>query len=149
MSNSKRSANKGNAPKPKAQGTPNTPKKTLFKSGVKLGFSCVSYTRDSDNLGVVDYHHDDNSQHFQVSLDLPGVSMADVQVALQAVVNDSRSSRGMDAKAYQTLQALANAWLTQIAFDTSLMSKSIERRDSVVVFRQPPEQVHTTDNNQE
>jgi hypothetical protein len=140
MKNRKRNTTK-TVKKAKPSKQPAQPKRILFGSGVKLTFSGVSYTRDSKDLNVVDYHFDGN-QSFEVGLDLPGISITDVQVALKAATAALKESqvdktKGEEArlKDYTTLQALASAFFTLQCKDLNLVQKSVEQRDSVVVYR--------------
>jgi hypothetical protein len=113
---------------------PSLPKVTLFGSGIRLNITAVQWERNPQVLN--DIYIPEGTDIVNAQLDLPGIDMICLQEALTKFVNEQKTASGVALKDYtDNPQGLSNAFITAIARELGVLQASVDKRDSVVVYR--------------
>lgn len=113
---------------------PSLPKVTLFGSGVRLNITAVQWERNPQVLN--DIYIPEGTDIVNAQLDLPGIDMICLLEALAKFVNEQKTSNGVAQKDYSNNpQGLSNAFISAVAKELGVLQASIDKRDSVVVYR--------------
>jgi hypothetical protein len=113
---------------------PSLPKVTLFGSGIRLNITAVQWERNPQVLN--DIYIPEGTDILNAQLDLPGIDILCLMEALSKFVNEQKASSGVAQKDYtNNPQGLSNAFITAMARELGVLQASVEKRDSVVVYR--------------